>query len=202
MARTALVTLLMSAGTPMFSGGDEFYRSLHGNNNPYNLDTVANYLPWADAGATPLPKFVQRLLRFRAQHASLRPADFFTGLDANRNGLNDITWYAASGAALTAEDFSSLSGFFAYRVDASEFESGPERSIYVALNADFQSTTVFLPQTAPGYAWYRVVDTAAWFEAQGGFDPEGAETLLSAGTYNMHERSAIVLIERPLTRAR
>ncbi|HVH80829.1 MAG TPA: isoamylase, partial [Stellaceae bacterium] len=37
-ARTGLAFLMLSAGTPMITGGDEHLRSLRCNNNPYNLD--------------------------------------------------------------------------------------------------------------------------------------------------------------------
>ncbi len=29
---------LLSIGTPMFTGGDEFYRTINGNDNPFNVD--------------------------------------------------------------------------------------------------------------------------------------------------------------------
>ena len=38
-ARTGLAFLMVSAGTPMMTGGDEHLRSLNCNNNPYNLDS-------------------------------------------------------------------------------------------------------------------------------------------------------------------
>ena len=42
-ARTALGILALSAGTPMLAGGSEFYRTQNANNNPFNLDTIANW---------------------------------------------------------------------------------------------------------------------------------------------------------------
>ena len=32
----------------MYTGGDEFYRTQYGNNNPYNLDSEKNWLNWSD----------------------------------------------------------------------------------------------------------------------------------------------------------
>jgi isoamylase len=48
-ARTGLAILMMSAGVPMITGGDEMYRSQFGNNNAYNVDTDKNYLDYSNA---------------------------------------------------------------------------------------------------------------------------------------------------------
>ena len=44
---------MLSAGVPMFTGGDEMYRTQFGNNNPYNLDSDKNYLDWEEAERFP-----------------------------------------------------------------------------------------------------------------------------------------------------
>ena len=43
-ARTGMGFMLLSAGVPMFTGGDEALRTQFGNNNAYNLDSPANWL--------------------------------------------------------------------------------------------------------------------------------------------------------------
>jgi len=35
---------MLSAGTPMVTGGDEYLCGLRCNNNPYNVDSSANWL--------------------------------------------------------------------------------------------------------------------------------------------------------------
>ena len=42
--------LMLSAGTPLMTGGDEYLRSLQCNNNPYNVDSVANWLNYKWTG--------------------------------------------------------------------------------------------------------------------------------------------------------
>ncbi|MBP9840874.1 MAG: hypothetical protein KBC64_00435 [Simkaniaceae bacterium] len=44
--RNLWVSLFFSLGTVMFPMGDEYGRSLSGNNNPYNLDLPKNYFDW------------------------------------------------------------------------------------------------------------------------------------------------------------
>lgn len=200
ITRTALLILLLSTGVPLLEGGDEFYRSLNGNNNPYNLDTIANYLAWPQAGAqSPLTQFVRFLLHFRARHQSLRPLDFFKG--AGAAGNKDLTWYRADALEMTAADFAATSGFLGYRIDNSQGAEDDVRSIYVAINADFQGQSLTLPRTTDGYEWRRSADTAAWFEAQGNFAPMGSEPTLGP-SYYLNPRSALLLVEKPIAKAR
>ncbi len=72
-ARTGLALVLLSAGTPMFAGGDEFLRSQNGNANAYNIDTAANFLNfnWTAEQKT-FQAFARSVIAFRAQHAALR----------------------------------------------------------------------------------------------------------------------------------
>jgi glycogen operon protein len=53
-ARTGFALLMLSAGTPMMTGGDEFLRTLQGNNNPYNVDSIANWVNYSlDSNQSP-----------------------------------------------------------------------------------------------------------------------------------------------------
>ena len=54
--------MMLSAGVPMMVGGDEALRSINCNNNPYNLDSSANWLR-LDAGVPTKP--ISRRLRKR-----------------------------------------------------------------------------------------------------------------------------------------
>ncbi len=199
LTRTALMTLLLSAGTPHLNGGDEFYRTLKGNNNPWNLDSVANYLPWSSLKENQkLHAFVRAILRFRRENPALRPREYYTGTAANGNGLKDITWLKEDGGELRTQEFDSEHGFLAYRLDTSQANgASPVRSIYVALNAGFENKTLRLPEPAKGFSWYRVADSAAWFEADGNFHEPGTEAAVGR-EYKMHGRCELLLVEKPL----
>ncbi len=196
LTRTAFVTLLGAVGTPMIVGGDEFYRTLNGNNNAYNLDTIANYLPWPQLDEqTRLRDLVRHLLQLRSSIAGLRPQEFFRGQDGNRNGVKDLTWYGPSGTELPQSAFDEASGFIAYRIDNTEFSQNSDvRSIVILLNADFQGVHMQLPVTTGGSAWGLSVDTAQWWESQSNFAQRGSETKIER-EYFVHPRSAVVLLE-------
>ncbi len=79
-ARNGFLLPLVSAGVPMFTGGDEFYRSQKEHDDPCSQDTDWNHLNWAN-----LIKyqqhcdFARRPLAFRRAHPAFRPAEYLEG---------------------------------------------------------------------------------------------------------------------------
>ena len=70
--RNAMCLLLLSHGVPMFVAGDEFARTQHGNNNPYNQDNETSWIDWErQAEFAEHERFVERLVAFRREHAVL-----------------------------------------------------------------------------------------------------------------------------------
>ena len=66
-----LMTLLLSAGTPMIQGGDELASSLQGNNNAYALDEP-NWYRWEEA---PFADLIAAATSARRSHPGLRSPD-------------------------------------------------------------------------------------------------------------------------------
>ena len=190
--RTGLAILLLSAGTPMLLGGSEINRTLEGNNNSYNLDTIANWLDWpAAAEQAALTDYTRGLLQFRHAHPALRPADFFTGTDHNGNGLKDLTWYSDSGAEADSTYFTNPNNhFLAYRIDGTEF-GDPAASIYVAYNGGSDPVVATLPVNLPEKQWYIVADSAAANIYAG-----GQEVRQSAQAYTVAGRSIALFVEK------
>jgi glycogen operon protein len=90
--RTGMLLMMVSSGVPMITGGDELGRTIHCNNNSYNLDSPATWLDWSHQ-SDPLWTFTQRLLHFRADHPELHPSDFgahFTWADTAH--MDDAAW--------------------------------------------------------------------------------------------------------------
>jgi glycogen operon protein len=88
--RTGLLLVMVSSGVPMITGGDELGRTIHCNNNPYNLDSVATWLDWSTQG-DPLWTFTHQLLAFRAAHPELHPGDFGAQIAWDAH-MDDATW--------------------------------------------------------------------------------------------------------------
>lgn len=196
-ARTGLAILMMSAGVPMITGGDEMYRTQFGNNNAYNVDTDKNYLDYSNAQTfAHFFNYSQKLIAFRNAHPSLRPADFLKGTDSNGNGLKDITWLRDNGEEADADYLSNQDNhFLAYRIDGTEFGDDVQ-SIYVAYNGWRDQVKVVLPDNLSGKRWFRVCDTAGWMESEDNFKSPGREDNLPQREYWMAGRSVLILIEK------
>lgn len=198
-ARNGMAFLLLSAGVPMITGGDEFLRTLFGNNNPYNLDSPANWLYSPTSTVeTDFRTYTTRLLAFRKAHPALRPANFYSGIDNNANVMEQLRWFKPNGAQADATYFNDANNHaLAWRIDGTEFGDSAS-AIYVAYNGWSGSVNFSLPWPGTGKQWYRVTDTATWNEGAGTVTLPGAETIIGGEgtTYSAQARSIILLIAK------
>ncbi|HVZ31213.1 MAG TPA: glycogen debranching protein GlgX, partial [Polyangiaceae bacterium] len=78
--RNLLATLLLSQGTPMICGGDEFARTQNGNNNAYCQDNEISWFDWNwNEEQRALVEFTRHVLTLRRQHPALHRSSFFRG---------------------------------------------------------------------------------------------------------------------------
>ena len=93
--RALLATLFLARGNPMLVAGDEFGRTLGGNNNSYAQDNETTWLDWAAADER-LLALTARLVAFRKAHPALHADAFPAG--------TDIVWLGEDGE-MTDEDW-------------------------------------------------------------------------------------------------
>ncbi|HWK90195.1 MAG TPA: alpha-amylase family glycosyl hydrolase, partial [Longimicrobium sp.] len=198
-ARNGLALLMLSAGTPMFNGGDEFLRSQNCNNNAYNLDSSANWLNYGlTTDQTNFKTFAQRLIAFRKAHPALRPANFFSGSDTNGNVMEQLRWFRPDGTLADSAYMTNASNHaLAWRIDGTEF-GDPAAAIYVAYNGWSSAVNFTLPWPFAGKSWYRVTDTCNWAEGSGQVASPGSETLIGGENtvYGVCARGLVVLIAK------
>lgn len=198
-ARNGFALLMLSAGTPMMTGGDETLRSIRCNNNPYNLDSSANWLghsPTADQST--FRTYAQRLITFRKAHPALRPAAFYSAADNNGNGLGQLDWFTPAGSAPDGAYWSSPNNHaLALRLDGTEL-GDPSSAVYVGYNGWSGDVDFTLPSPGAGKQWYRVTDTSTWAEGPDQVASPGSEALVGgAGTvYRLHGRATLLLIAK------
>ena len=99
--RAMLATLLLSDGTPMLLGGDEFGNSQSGNNNAYCQDNELSWLDWRAAASDDgraLTRFVSRCTALRREHPSLRAARYVDAAQELTPGLSRSAWFDAQAA--------------------------------------------------------------------------------------------------------
>jgi isoamylase len=168
--RNLLLTLLISQGTPMLLGGDEFGRSQRGNNNAYCQDNELTWYDWEwSAEQQRLFEFVKRLLHLRRTHPALHRAHFFQGRSIMGTGLHDIRWLRHDAQLMSEADWNnpttrSFGMFLAGRgIDDLDEEGRPlvDDNLLILCNASHVNLEFVLP-TFPEVteAWQVLIDTA------------------------------------------
>jgi glycogen operon protein len=217
--RNGLALLMLSAGVPMITGGDELFRTLGGRTNTVAADDPSVYLDfgnlarWEEAlargdgmtcrrlAAEPdllVHRFARGIIRFRGEHPCLRPARYFSGSPVSGlpgAELKDIAWLDADGRELDGASWAADATFLAWRVDGRSRGDSLD-SVYAAYNRAADGRDVRLPGNLPGRRWYRAFDTAAWMEPLGNAEDLGTAAPLEGGAYFMHGRTVLVLAER------
>ena len=163
LMRNLFTLMMVSHGTPLMLGGDEWMRTQYGNNNAYSTqaDNEFNWFRWGEWRAYDerlrMHDFVRELIQFRKERTdALSPGAWDEGMafawkDAG-NGENP-NW---SGKHLMIHYY------------AEEGETDPELAILL----NFESFEV--PFTLPGGRnWARVLDTQAWFDSGNGSGEPG-----------------------------
>jgi len=189
-------TLLISLGTPMILGGDEFGRTQNGNNNAYCQDNNISWYNWSLLEQNKdLYRFAKEMIAFRLRHPGFMRPEFYTGREGNYNAIPDISWYNEKGES---PDWDNIDYFLALRVDGSRAETLADRDdndFYIIFNASHDVQPFILASPPSKKEWYRFVDT--------GLQPPN--DILSAGnvkilpsqhTYPVKARSIVILVSK------
>jgi len=195
-ARNFAATLLLSIGTPMLLGGDEFLRSQGGNNNAYCQD---NEISWYDFGLAErnfgFLRFVRELVAFRLRHPAFRRPEFFTGKDGDYNAIPDIVWYDDKGQS---PDWARIERLLAWRIDGARADIVADRDdndFLVLCNAWPESRHFVLHAPARGKHWARVIDSS--LPSPLDIASQGKEEFLSPqNSYLLAGRSFVLLMSK------
>jgi glycogen operon protein len=170
--------LFLSNGTPMFAAGDEFMRTQHGNNNPYNQDNETSWLDWSLLEKnSEVFRFFQQMIAFRKAHPSLCRSRFWR---------DDVSWYGADSQL----DQSAHSHVLAFLLRG---QSQDDADLYVMINMDSEDVCFRIQHGNPN-AWKRVVDTS--LASPDDIAEPGLETRPDKPDYLVRSRSIVVLISR------
>jgi isoamylase len=198
-ARNGMALMMLSAGVPMVVGGDEALRSLNCNNNPYNLDSSANWQGWSwTTDQSNFQNFSKGMIAFRKAHPALRPANFYSAVDNNGNVMEQLRWFKPNGQVADAAYFNdAASHAIGWRIDGSEFGDSAS-AIYVAYNAWSAQVNFVLPWPGAGKTWYRVTDSCGWAEGATQVRAPGSEDLIGGEntSYGLCGRGTLVLIAK------
>ena len=192
-----LATLLLSQGTPMLLGGDEFGRTQVGNNNAYCQDNDISWVDWAHGEqGEALTRFAGRLATLRATYPVLRQSRFLTAKRNEELDLKGATWITATGEQMTPEYWQQPAGksvglLLDGRVQASG-KSGSEATLLLIFNAHHDVVVFTLPKVAGGRNWLRLIDTNR--PEDNDDDPENLVRLEFGHRYEVTGRSLVLLL--------
>jgi len=100
-SRNLLATLLLSAGIPMVTAGDERGKTQMGNNNAYCQDSTLSWVNWKlNQHQQDLEDTFAHLTKLRRENGSLRQQTF-GNFDAALEGSDMIKWFDENGQILT-----------------------------------------------------------------------------------------------------
>ncbi|MCW5953926.1 MAG: glycogen debranching enzyme GlgX, partial [Propionibacteriaceae bacterium] len=142
--RNMMATLLLSAGIPMITAGDEMGRTQRGNNNAYCQDSPVSWVDWTDTWPGQLD-LTTTVLKLRAEHPLLRPTTFRHRqeiLDAAGapTGRASIAWFSESGAEMTVEQWHDGG-----RRTLGQYLSDSDEAWFVLVHAAGEPVVVTLP---------------------------------------------------------
>ena len=172
LKKSIMATLLLSAGVPMISMGDEIGRSQAGSNNGYSLpaDPAAQKIDnpetfmggWANAWdlndeQRDLREAVAELARIRKTYLADVAAEFFTGQLDLGTQRKDIAWFSLSGREMTEEHWADGEK----RSLTVQIEAGPDRGLLLLLNSSREETPFTLPNEKWGTSYRRIFDAAS-----------------------------------------
>jgi glycogen operon protein len=145
-ARNLLGTLLLSAGLPMITAGDEFGRSQRGNNNAYCHDSELTWLPWEhEDWQDDLLAVSQKLLRLRHENPALRPVRY--GIFGETvPSATQMDWFNKEGLSMSAKDWDSPAERTLQYLAASTPEFEEFNRILLVVHGLEQEETVCLPE--------------------------------------------------------
>jgi len=166
--RNMLATLLLSQGTPMLLGGDEFGRTQKGNNNAYCQDNEISWVDWKVADSRrgqALIRFTRKLTALRHRYPVLRRTRFFTGAYNEELGLKDLTWINANGSEMQQADWDDDNMLcFGMLLDGRAQISGirkraQDATMLLVFNSWHDAVKFTLPEVPEGTGWTLLVDT-------------------------------------------
>jgi isoamylase len=211
--RNFWTALIFARGVPMAVWGDEFGRTQNGNNNAYNVDSVATWSNYAmlatnspnaietggggayhnnfgvancAADRNPLFVFARYVLNLRGAARSLQQRRYG---DLVLDSGNDVTYLFKREDGVS--DLLDSNRCVWLRIDGSEVG---DTDFLLCCNMHSETVPFTVPPAADGRRWVRLIDTATWAEPSFNCWPanDGAEV---QDRYEVDALSMVVLRE-------
>ena len=178
--------LLVSQGTPMLLGGDEFRRTQLGNNNAYCQDNQISWYNWDELeDHAEIYRFCRGMVHLRRKHPIFRQKHYLRGEVDPATGFRDVEWH---GTKINEPDW----GFDSHTVAMTLAGMGKDNTFHIIVNAYWEPLEFEIPLLPQGWAWLRVVDTG--LPSPDDLCEMGQEVPYWGSTYYMEARSVVILM--------
>lgn len=211
-ARNYFAMQMFSAGIPMIVYGDEFGRTQNGNNNPYNIDSVATWNNYSMV-ATDSPHTVStgsdgkaecgtytdkfgKFANTESKNGNFDFARFVMNERLNNESLRQITgddapieWYSTAGE----KGWEDSGCKKAVMINGSGAKNGG--TYYMMINMTGYDASFTFPSPSSGKEWTRIVDTGNWAETNCNYWEESDTSYRrdSSSTYSVGPYTVTIL---------
>ena len=211
-ARNYFAMQMFSAGIPMIVYGDEFGRTQNGNNNPYNIDSVATWNNYSMV-ATDSPHTVStgsdgkaecgtytdkfgKFANTESKNGNFDFARFVMNERLNNESLRQITgvdapieWYSTAGV----KGWEDSGCKKAVMINGSGAKNGG--TYYMMINMTGYDASFTIPSPSSGKEWTRIVDTGSWAETNCNYweETDTSYRLDSSSTYSVGPYTVTIL---------
>jgi glycogen operon protein len=188
--RNLLGTLVLSAGIPMITAGDEFGRSQRGNNNAYCHDSDLTWLPWEhEAWQEELLGVSKYLMQLRRENPALRPVRYGKWGETIPSATQ-MDWYNKEGLSMSDKDWDSPAERTLQYLAASTPEFEEFNRILLVVHGLEEAVTITLPvhEGVTGYTllWDSSHDDIAGLTSEHGPGTELTVTGASMQLFRAH----------------
>ena len=204
-ARNYIAIQMISRGVPMIVWGDEFGRTQNGNNNPYNIDSVATWNNYNMIN-TSSPHLVATE-GSGAYHNNFGAFGNSANVNGNFKFMNYMLKLRASEPAFQQSDYSVLYDF--RKEDGTSTLSDNDRCVWIRINGStvsggsdylvfmnmYTAEVAFsIPAAASGKSWVRLADTQNYFESDFNcWNSESTEAVRVSESYGVAPWSVVIL---------
>ena len=211
-ARNYFAMQMFSAGIPMIVYGDEFGRTQNGNNNPYNIDSVATWNNYSmiatdsphkvstgSSGKAECGTYTDKFGTFantEGKNGNFDFARFVMNERLNNESLRQITgddapieWYSTAGV----KGWEDSGCKKAVMINGSGAKNGG--TYYMMINMTDCDASFTIPAPSSGKEWTRIVDTGSWAEKNCNYweETDTSYRLDSSRTYSVGPYTVTIL---------
>lgn len=158
--RNAVLLLMLSQGTPLLLGGDEFGNSQGGNNNAYCQDNATGWTDWSSARKfAGFTEFVKSVIRFRKAHPILHMPCELRATDYRSLGWPEISFHSERAWYANQENTCREIGVLYCGAYARKEDGSPDDFLYVIYNMHWSDHVFALPDLPEELRWHLAVDS-------------------------------------------